>query len=280
MKRFLKRRMAVTRVDILADKGAEEVLDVGFYALCGGVWIEDDPSGVRITCYPTDPGRFLTYVRGSALPIRGLTTMEEEEKDYVAIVRKHFTPVTIGDLTILPPWRKRRRRGRTIFIEPGMAFGTGRHESTKLMVKMMNRVPIQGKKVLDIGSGSGILAVNASFLGASLVAAVDHDPLAASAVTKACELNDSRNILAVCADIDAVKGSFDVVLANLDFATFAARAVDVTRRVAHGGYLIVSGIEEQYEDGVVPLFESLALLAHRRMKDWRGFVFQKVSTEG
>ncbi len=158
----------VTRVDIHADKGTEEVLDAAFYALCGGVWIEDDAWGVRITCYPADPDRLCAYVRGAGVPVRLLTTTEEEEKDYAALVRRHFTPVKVGDLTILPPWRRRPVRGRTIVIEPGMAFGTGRHESTKLMLKMMDRLSIRGMSVIDIGSGSGVLAVNASLLGASL----------------------------------------------------------------------------------------------------------------
>src|SRR5208283_4920125 len=114
-----------------------------------------DALGVRITCYPADPDRFCAYVRGAGVPVRLLTTTQEEEKDYVALVRRHFTPVKVGDLTIVAPWRRRPMRGRTIVIEPGMAFGTGRHESTKLMVKMMDRLLIERTSVLDIGSGSG-----------------------------------------------------------------------------------------------------------------------------
>ncbi len=93
----------VTRVDIYADKGTEEVLDAAFYALCSAVWIEDEAWGVRITCYPADPDRFCAYVADSGMPVRLLTAEEEEEKDYVALVRRHFTPVKVGDLTILQP---------------------------------------------------------------------------------------------------------------------------------------------------------------------------------
>ncbi len=267
----------VTRVDIHVDKGTEEVLDAAFYELCGGVWIEDDAAGVRITCYPADPDRFCSYVRASGMPVRLLTTSEEEEKDYAALVRRHFTPVKIGDLTILPPWRRRPARGRTILIEPGMAFGTGRHESTKLMVKMMDRVPIAGMSVLDIGSGSGVLAFNARLLGASSVVALDHDPLAGDAMKKGCEMNDASGVLIICADIAAVRGRFDVILANLDFATFSLRAEEIVRMAKHEGYLVVSGIEAQYAKGLPPLFGSLTLLRHHRLRDWHGFVFQKRS---
>jgi ribosomal protein L11 methyltransferase len=263
----------VTRVDIHADKGTEEVLDAAFYALCGGVWVEDEAWGVKITCYPADPDRFCAYVAGSGVPVRLLAREEEEEKDYVALVRRHFTPVKVGDLTILPPWRKPRKRGRTIVIEPGMAFGTGRHESTRLMIRMMDHVPIEGKSVLDIGSGSGVLAVNARLLGASSVAALDHDPLAAQAMKKACSLNNTPGILMMCADIAAVKGRFDVILANLDFATFGRRAAEIIRLAAGGGYLVVSGIEEQYAKGLPQLFKPLTLQRHHRLRDWHGFIF-------
>jgi ribosomal protein L11 methyltransferase len=266
-----------TRIDICADKGTEEVLDVGFYALSGGVWIEDDAEGVRITCYPADPDALRAYVRGSGMALRLLTATEEEEKDYAALVRRQFTPVRVGDLTILPPWRRPSKRGRTIVIEPGMAFGTGRHESTKLMIKMMGRLPIEGMSVLDIGSGSGVLAVNARLLGASSVAALDHDPLAAIAMKKGCALNNTPDILLACADIAAFRGRFDVVLANLDFATFAQRAQEIIRMTAPGGYLVVSGIEAQYAKGLRRLFEPLVLLRHHRLRDWHGFVFRESS---
>ena len=129
--------------------------------------------------------------------------------------------------------------------------------------------------VLDIGSGSGVLAVNAWLLGASSVAALDHDPLAGDAMKKGCDLNNTPGILMICADIAAVKGRFDVVLANLDFATFSLRAAEIARMAVRGGYLVISGIEEQYAKVLPPLFESLTLLRHHRLRDWHGFVFQK-----
>ena len=265
----------MVRVDILAEKGSEEVLGVDFYRLCGGVWIEDEEGGVRIKCYPPDPDQFRALLGASTLPILHISTVEEAEQDYVAQVRRHFTPVTVGGLTILPPWHKPRKKGLTIFIEPGMAFGTGRHESTKLMVKMIGRRTLRGKLVLDLGSGSGILAVYAALLHASPVVAVDHDPLAAEATKKACGLNHTPHILLACAGLEAIRGVFDVVLANLDFATFERHAAQIARMVGPGGHLLVSGIEAQYERRLPPLFRSLALVRSHRMADWRGFVFSR-----
>lgn len=256
-------------------EGPRNSLDEAFYALAGGLWVEDEPTGVRITCYPADLDKLLAYLREAAVEVHSVIATEEKPKDYAAEVRKHFTPVRIGGLTILPPWRRPGRKGRTIVIEPGMAFGTGRHESTKLMAAMMEHVHIDGRTVLDIGSGSGILAINASLLGASRVAAIDHDPLAAEAMKKSCALNRRPCILLACADMDAVKGRYDVVLANLDFSTFERRARDVVGKVSPGGCLVVSGVEAQYADKAPPLFAPLVLAGHRKMREWHGFIFKR-----
>jgi ribosomal protein L11 methyltransferase len=264
-----------TRIDIRAPIGTEELLPEQFYRTCRNVWIEDRPDSSIIKCYPDKPSEFLAYLRGSALPFMEIAIVEEEEKDYVELVRKQFVPIRVGGVTIVPPWRRTRTTGLTIKIEPGMAFGTGRHESTRLMLKMMKDVPMEGKRVLDLGSGSGILALYASFLGASRVVAVDIDPLAAEAAKKGCALNRRTNIKVVCAGIDHPRGTFDVVLANLDFATFSEYAAQVVAGTRNRGILVVSGIEEQHGLTAPSLFGREArLLKKHRMKDWYGFVFQ------
>ena len=264
----------MVRVDILLKKGGEELLDPDFYGLSGGVWIEDEGEGVRITCYPPDPDQFLAFLQASTLPTLHVAAVEEKEQDYVALVRRHFTPVAVGSVTILAPWRKPRKKGLTIFIEPGMAFGTGRHESTRLMIRMMGRTTLGAKRVLDLGAGSGILSVYAALLSASVVVAVDHDPLAVEAARKARDLNRTPGILLACADIEAICGTFDVVLANLDFASFERHAARVSRMVAPGGCLLVSGIEAQYNRGLPPLFRGLEIVGRHRMGDWRAFMFR------
>jgi ribosomal protein L11 methyltransferase len=266
--------MPVTRVDILAEKGVEECLDPEFYASCDGLWIEERDGKVLMKCYPSETDAFLSYLHQSMPSAEKVTVIEEADHDYVALVRRHFTPVRVGDVTILPPWRRSRKEGKTIVIEPGMAFGTGRHESTKMMIRLMGRVDLEGRRVLDIGSGSGILAIYAHLIGAASVTAVDHDPLAAEAIKKGCELNHCSDILFACSGIEAIKKRFHVVLANLDFDTFALHAPNIVERVESGGYLIISGIEQQYEDRVPPLFKGLTLVRRARMKDWRSFVFR------
>ncbi len=266
--------MPIIRVDIEADKGTEELLPAEFYDMCSGVWVEEEAGSVTIKCYPREVQALTRFIRACKLPVTAVQSVEEEEKDYVALVRRYFTPVRIGGVTVLPPWRKTSRKGHVIVIEPGMAFGTGRHESTRLMVGMMGKVDMKGKSVLDIGAGSGILALYARLLGASPVVAIDHDPLAAEAMQKNMSLNPGLDILIVCADLGSIGGTFDVVLANLDFSTFRTHSHAVMERLAPGGSLVVSGIEQQYAEGLPALFSPLAVIKHRRMKDWHAYLFQ------
>jgi ribosomal protein L11 methyltransferase len=261
------------RVDISVQKGIEESLSPEFYTRCGGVWIEEAGDQVRIKCYPPDAADFIHFLRQSMPFLKEVTVVEEEEKDYVSLVRSHFTPVHVGEVTILPPWRKTKKSGKTIVIEPGMAFGTGRHESTRLMIKMMSQLDLAGKKVLDVGTGSGILALYACMSGADVVA-IDHDPIAAEAAKKGGDLNECKMVIA-CSGAEAVRGKFDVVLANLDFDTFVRHGSDVIDRVNEGSYLVVSGIEQQYEKRVASLFMSLTMIHKTKMRDWRGYVFRR-----
>jgi ribosomal protein L11 methyltransferase len=260
-------------MDIQADTGTEELLPAEFYDLCSGVWVEENGDSVTIKCYPREVQALARFVRACKLPVTGIDTVEEEEQDYVALVRRFFTPIRIGNVTVLPPWRTTSRKGPVIIIEPGMAFGTGRHESTKLMVGMMGGLDMKGKNTLDIGAGSGILALYARLLGASPVIAVDHDPFAAEAMQKNMSLNPGLDILIACADLGSIGGTFDVVLANLDFNTFRVHAQAVIERLAPGGSLIVSGIEQQYADRLPALFSPLTVAKHRRMKDWHAYLF-------
>jgi len=266
--------LSIVRVEITVAKGAEEALDAEFYGLSGGIWIEEQGDSLLLKCYPPDSEAFLSYLASSKLPFGHWTTAREEERDYVSVVRRLFTPVRVGDVTILPPWRNTKRKGPVIVIEPGMAFGTGRHESTRLMIRMMGSLDMKGKRVLDVGSGSGVLAVYARLLGAAAVAAIDNDPLACIAARKGFTLNQADDILLARAGPGAIRGRFDVILANLDFHTFGRLGTDIVRLVGDGGYLVVSGIERQYAPLAARLFEPMTLVRKRRLGDWHGFLFR------
>ena len=261
------------RVDLIVKRGTEEILPELVFADCGGVWVEELDGESLIRCYPNKVRTFLQHLHASGLPVKKINVVKEELQDYVALTKKYFRPITVSGLTILAPWQKRRNTGPVVVIDPGMAFGTGRHESTKLMLRMMNRIDMKGRSVLDVGSGSGILAVRAAQKGA-LVTAIDRDPLAVTAARHNFALNEMQHILLACTDLENLKGRFDVVLANLDFDTFEKHHETIVNRVSSGGQLLISGIESQYREDLLSLFSAHTLIRSPSMNDWHAFTFR------
>jgi ribosomal protein L11 methyltransferase len=266
-----KRMLVVIR----AQKGADELLPAEAYEVCNGAWVERvDPDGILINFYPQSVEALLGLLERSGVPHEVVSISEEEDRDYVALMKKHFSPISVGNITILPPWKKSRKTGPKIIIDPGMAFGTGRHESTRIMLRMMSAIELRGMSILDIGCGSGILAIYAHMMGANRVVAVDHDTCATEAVGKNAGLNSADLIEVICADLGDLKGEFDVVLANLDARTFSDYSSHIIGLVKDQGLLLASGIEAGQKDGVMPFFSGLRRITQRRMNDWYGFTFQ------
>jgi ribosomal protein L11 methyltransferase len=264
------------RVEILVKKGQEELLSDDLYKLSGrGFWLEDQGELVLLKCYPDNPYAFLQYLPLSGLEIANVTVEQEVPKDYAELTRQYFRPIRIGDLIIRAPWNKKRGNGREIIIEPGMAFGTGRHESTRIMIKLMNVVVFKGKTVLDIGCGSGILALYAHLLGAGKIIAVDNDLDAVFNAKKNTALNRADNIDLICANIQDIRVAFDVVLANLDIKTFSAYSPRFFDLLHQKGRLIVSGILNKEKDHFLSLFREWVLLDICRKNAWSGFLLQK-----
>lgn len=261
---------------IRAEKGADELLPTEVYESCSGTWVEEaDANHILINFYCETGAVLLPLLDASGIRYEVVSMSEEEDQDYVGMIKKHFTPISVGNITILPPWKRSRRAGPKIIIEPGMAFGTGRHESTRIMLRMMSAIKLQGMSVLDIGCGSGLLAIYAYMMGAGRIVAVDHDTCAVEAVNKNASLNSADHIETICADIRDIKGQFDVVLANLDAQTFSDYSNHITGLVKDHGMLLVSGIEAGQKSDVMPLFSNLRRIVQRRMNDWYGFTFQK-----
>lgn len=161
--------------------------------------------------------------------------------------RAHAEPVRVGDVLIVPSWLPVVRAGAgkpdrartTITIDPGEAFGTGSHPSTRLCVAALQELVRPGASVLDVGCGSGVLSIVAARLGGGRVVAVDVDPEAVRATRENAARNDVvvdvRHLL-----VDAVDGTFDVVVANIGAATITAMADHLRARV--GAHLVLAGL--------------------------------------
>jgi ribosomal protein L11 methyltransferase len=160
--------------------------------------------------------------------------------------KKYFEPFRIcPGVVVRPPWREHAAaHGDTVVVlEPGRAFGTGLHETTSLVAEALAGRALEGVSVLDVGCGSGVLALVALALGAAHVRAIDVDP---DAVAVTCE-NAERNAMSARLQSDqtsvaTVSGSFGLVLANIDAKTLVDLAPALIDRVSPGGLLVLSGI--------------------------------------
>ena len=156
-----------------------------------------------------------------------------------------------------------------------MAFGTGRHESTRIMIKLMADMDFRGKKVLDVGCGSGILALYAHALGAKKVYAVDNDLDAVLNAQKNASLNTADAMRVACANLMDIKGTFDVVLANIDIKTFSEFSERVASLVEKDGFLLVSGVLKKNKDKLLHLFHGWDLIRFNQKNSWCGFLLRK-----
>jgi ribosomal protein L11 methyltransferase len=266
-----------TRVDITVKKGAQELFPESFYEElpASGIWIEEKGESAVIKCYPKNVKTFLKTLRSLKIATKDVLVTDEPEQDFAEMTKKYFRPIQIEGLTILAPWNKTKRKGPRILIEPGMAFGTGRHESTRIMIKLMNNIDLKGKKVLDIGCGSAILSLYAALLGAKKVLAVDNHEDTVLSARKNIELNNTANVEIVCGDLREIKGTYDIVLANIDIRTFRATSRHILTLLRKGGHLVISGILGRDKKELLSLFGSLSCIRVEQKNAWRGFVFQK-----
>jgi len=221
----------------------------------------------------------------ASLEGRGLTLIPVDvpNEDWAARSQASLRAVRVGRVLVAPPWDVPRDPGvdtAIIVIQPSMGFGTGHHETTRLCLSLLQEIDCRGARVLDVGTGSGVLALASAALGARTVDGIDVDP---DAVANACEnlgLNPSlQDGAAICftatdlragVDVDLQHSDrADIVLANLTGALLVAAAPHLLGRVAEGGRLILSGFQHQEAADVLGAFaRETVLVAHRTEGDW------------
>jgi len=215
-----------------------------------------------------------------------------EEEDWAEAWKKHYLPIPVGrGLIIVPAWAKPSEAlsaeevRRPIVLDPGMAFGTGQHPTTRMMLALMEEHLSPGARVLDWGTGSGVLAVGAVLLGASAVLAVDIDPIAIAAARG----NLKRN--GVGEQVCVVEGSFDAappdmpqfaptyhaVLANITYAVLSEGLSELWPRLAPGGLALFSGLLHRTADLLLQQVEAMGgqLVARLGEGEWAALVLRK-----
>jgi ribosomal protein L11 methyltransferase len=212
-------------------------------------------------------------------PIGELAAKEIREEDWLEAWKAQFTPLRIGRFLVRPTWSETRDADGAIEIvlDPGMAFGTGLHPTTQQCLEALSTIPLEAKGVLDVGTGSGILAIAAAKRGASPVVAVDNDPIAVEAARE----NTNRNgVLVPVAQATAadVPGRFDVVVANIVSPVLQLIAADLVARLAPNGTLIATGISAPSEPETRAAFlrAGLRTLVDRTQRDdWVGLALKR-----
>jgi ribosomal protein L11 methyltransferase len=247
------------------------------------------PSTVRAYLPATDPGAVesavaevstaLGHLQAFGLrPIGDVRTRVVQEADWAEAWKAHFPVLRVGRrLVIRPTWLEFEPEAGDVVIDldPGMAFGTGLHPTTRLCLAALERIADAGRvtdtRVLDIGCGSGILAIAAARLGATSVLGVDTDPIAVEATAA----NAARNglggrIAARDGSLPSGDGPFDVVLANLIASVLVGLAPLLVAELRPGGTLLASGIHFDRETEVRAVFEAAGLDVRERSVegDW------------
>lgn len=197
------------------------------------------------------------------------TQEDVAEQNWVQLTQSQFDPIRVsGRLWIVPSWHQAPDPDAIILVlDPGMAFGTGSHPTTRLCLEWLERYVTPGLSVLDYGCGSGILAIAAAKLGAGNVLGVDIDLQAVGAAT----INAERNNVSACFADSAqkIKGQFDMVVANILSNPLRALAPAICSHVRPGGKLALSGIlAEQSEELLATYAPYLALSVADTRDGW------------
>jgi len=215
-----------------------------------------------------------------------------KEEDWLTSWKKYWAPELVGNhLLILPCWmnlNEKFKDKKIIKIDPGAAFGTGSHPSTYLCLEKMENIVFFDKRVLDIGSGSGILSVAARLLGAKEVCAVDNDYLAINSTNSNFQLNfgNLNNLNTYLGSFNEVilknqLKKFDFVLCNILAEVIKGMIPNIYKCLRNNGEVIFSGILNSQKDEIIKILiqNDLKLLDVSTRKDWACISAQKASDQ-
>ncbi|MEC7884844.1 MAG: 50S ribosomal protein L11 methyltransferase [Chloroflexota bacterium] len=207
-------------------------------------------------------------------PIEPLKETEIKDEDWETNWKQYFHPIRVGrKLVICPTWQEHAslRDDVIIFLDPGMAFGTGHHPTTRMCMELLEDTIVGGEKIIDLGCGSGILSVTAVKLGALSSIGFEIESNASKVAKENCVLNGVDESVEVfnstLPDNRYSEGDFDLALANISAKVIIELADHLTKGLRSGGKLILSGVLENALEDVRDVFEPL------------GVVFEKVMTD-
>lgn len=208
-----------------------------------------------------------------------ISTQNCKMEDYINNWKKYFKPLPVGNkLLICPSWEKcnvNSSNRKIIQLDPGLAFGTGTHETTRLCLEMLEKYVESGMAVLDIGCGSGILSVASILLGAQSAIGVDIDELAVKTARENAKINNvNDNFTAICGSLtEKVTGKFDIVVANIVADVIIELNKSVKNYMHKNSIYLMSGIIEPYKANVLnSLKENFDIIDEKTENGWVAIV--------
>jgi ribosomal protein L11 methyltransferase len=276
------------RVDVAAD-AADAVVNFLMERGANGVVTEDAPSSdgtprLRLEAHvPAAGGTAIAHeVRAYLHELERLDaawtpgpveTAPVPATDWEGVYRAHHRPMAIGRrLLIAPPWDVPDAPGREVLvIEPGMAFGTGQHATTRTCLEAIETLVTDGgiASALDVGTGSGVLAAALSRLGVARVVALDVDAAVLPTARDNLMRNGAARVALFAGTAGGVRGAFDLVVANILADTLVMEAAALVARVAPRGHLVLSGLLAEQVDRVLAAFDGWRLADTRADDPWR-----------
>jgi ribosomal protein L11 methyltransferase len=207
-------------------------------------------------------------------PALHIVSIDVPDEDWAARSQASLKAVQVGHIIIAPPWDVERSAlgiepCALIVIQPSMGFGTGHHATTRLCLSALQQVDLHGRSVIDVGTGSGVLAIAASLLGAAPVTGIDDDPDAIQAARENLTLNPDANVTLTALDLRSSSlPPADLVLANLTGGLLVAAAPTLATLVLSGGRLILSGFMDHEDAAVLGAYHGFMTVSREQEDEW------------
>lgn len=234
--------------------------------------VNEDASSWRVFFQtPAERDRACNALRATFTDL-ALEPVDVPDENWAARSQAALRAVRVGSIVVAPPWdvpASGSPDDMVIVIKPSMGFGTGHHATTRLCVAALQRLDLHGRSVMDVGTGSGVLAIAASVMGAEPVRAFDDDDDAVASARENLALNPTARVVVDVGDLRATgRAAADVVLANLTGGLLVAAAPELRHLTKPGGRLILSGFLRVEEADVLRAFSPLTLEHRDEEEDW------------
>jgi len=250
-----------------------DVIPVGFEEIDDGFIVRSEESLETISWGIEQFAEALQSALGEVIDLE-LTLTKEKNDDWIAHYQRSITPIEIAPFYIHPTWDAPKEGMLNIAIDPALAFGTGHHPTTASCLRAISSYVNEGDTLMDVGCGSGILAMAALRKGA-IVDACDTDPLSVENAIVNAQQNGLSYRRLWEGPVQETTEMYDVIVANIVADVLVFIASDLKKRLRDGGTLILSGIMDKYEDKVLRAYKAYTLSERIVENEWVTLVLTK-----